>query len=543
MCFGHCPHLVVVGTVGNEWATWRGGMGGSPGTPELVFGLVGALGADLTHLGSILSDALTDMGYQPDLIRVSQLLHEIPEWSTLPDQPLEQQIDKHQKAGNELRRRTGLWGAMAALAMTHIQGIRKKEGGDPTKPLPNRAYVIRSLKHPGEVDLLRRVYGTSFVLIAAYAPHHFREEQLASAIATSHRSGRPGDFLAEAQRLIQTDESEPGREYGQRVRDTFPLADVFFNSHRPADLKKEIERFVEILFGHPFRTPTRDEFAMFHARAAALRSADLSRQVGAVIATTDADVVAVGANEVPRGTGGSYWEGDEGDSRDFQLGKNVSQDLRDTALGEVLTRLDEEGLLFVRKGERLESVVSRVSAVMGDTLLMNTGEFGRAVHAEMSALLDAARRGASVDGKTMYTTTFPCHNCAKHLIAAGISRVVYIEPFPKSQAQRLHRDAIVVDSDSPVPGKVNFEPFVGVAPSRYLDFFQMPRRKTGTGRPVSWRWKGAVPRFAEPWQEATRALAENAIILELEEAIGRARLLGSRRRAGTRGKPKRGGGA
>ncbi|MEJ7655371.1 MAG: deaminase [Chloroflexia bacterium] len=46
------------------------------------------------------------------------------------------------------------------------------------------------------------------------------------------------------------------------------------------------------------------------------------------------------------------------------------------------------------------------------------------MHAEMSALLDAGRRGVPVQGATLYTTTFPCHNCARHIVGAGIDRVV-----------------------------------------------------------------------------------------------------------------------
>jgi cytidine deaminase len=54
------------------------------------------------------------------------------------------------------------------------------------------------------------------------------------------------------------------------------------------------------------------------------------------------------------------------------------------------------------------------------TRFMDIGEFSRPVHAEMAALIDSARRGVSVDGHVMYVTTFPCHNCAKHIIAAGL---------------------------------------------------------------------------------------------------------------------------
>ena len=56
------------------------------------------------------------------------------------------------------------------------------------------------------------------------------------------------------------------------------------------------------------------------------------------------------------------------------------------------------------------------------------------VHAEMEALLSCARSGVSPVGGTLYSTTFPCHNCAKHIVAAGLRRVVYVEPYPKSRA-------------------------------------------------------------------------------------------------------------
>lgn len=47
------------------------------------------------------------------------------------------------------------------------------------------------------------------------------------------------------------------------------------------------------------------------------------------------------------------------------------------------------------------------------------------VHAEQNAIADAARRGVSMQGATAYITHFPCINCSKLLIAAGIARVRY----------------------------------------------------------------------------------------------------------------------
>ncbi len=47
------------------------------------------------------------------------------------------------------------------------------------------------------------------------------------------------------------------------------------------------------------------------------------------------------------------------------------------------------------------------------------------VHAEQNAIADAARRGASIVGATAYITHFPCVNCTKILIAAGVASIRY----------------------------------------------------------------------------------------------------------------------
>ena len=68
------------------------------------------------------------------------------------------------------------------------------------------------------------------------------------------------------------------------------------------------------------------------------------------------------------------------------------------------------------------------SDAVRESRVMDLIEFGRILHAEMSALSDAARKGICVEGATLYCTTFPCHLCAKLIVAAGITKVVYLEP-------------------------------------------------------------------------------------------------------------------
>jgi cytidine deaminase len=102
----------------------------------------------------------------------------------------------------------------------------------------------------------------------------------------------------------------------------------------------------------------------------------------------------------------------------------------------------------------------------------------------MNAICDAARLGRSVKGGVLYCTTFPCHNCTKHILAAGIRRVVYIEPYPKSRAKALHADEIEVEGES--ASRVVFTPFLGLSPYRYRDIFQKGRRKDAAGRAQRW---------------------------------------------------------
>jgi deoxycytidylate deaminase len=288
---------------------------------------------------------------------------------------------------------------------------------------------------------------------------------------------------------MKRDEHDDDHEFGQNVREAFIEGDIYVSTRPQEDLERGIARYFRLFFGDPYLTPTRDEYAMFQTHAAALRSADLGRQVGAVICTCEGEIIAVGCNEVPHAFGGQYWPGDEGDGRDFQLGYDSNVKYRDEAFGETFNRLKGNKHLSAEM-----SLTSFISTLSG-TRLANITEFGRPVHAEMAALLDAARRGASVAGNKLFTTTFPCHNCARHIVAAGISEVVYREPYEKSLASELHKDALVVDPSERTEGKVVIRRFVGVGPSRYVDLFRMPKRKAPGGNKVDWAETTAMPRL------------------------------------------------
>jgi dCMP deaminase len=57
--------------------------------------------------------------------------------------------------------------------------------------------------------------------------------------------------------------------------------------------------------------------------------------------------------------------------------------------------------------------------------LMIDGHCCRTLHSECNAIIQASIHGIAIPGSTCYVTHYPCFNCAKMLVNAGIIRVVY----------------------------------------------------------------------------------------------------------------------
>jgi dCMP deaminase len=64
-------------------------------------------------------------------------------------------------------------------------------------------------------------------------------------------------------------------------------------------------------------------------------------------------------------------------------------------------------------------------------------ELCRAVHSEQNAIVQAAIHGVSIEGATLYCTYQPCTLCAKMLINAGITRVVYRDDYPDMESLKF----------------------------------------------------------------------------------------------------------
>jgi dCMP deaminase len=72
---------------------------------------------------------------------------------------------------------------------------------------------------------------------------------------------------------------------------------------------------------------------------------------------------------------------------------------------------------------------------------MVAGHCVRSTHAEANAVVQAALHGVEVAGAIAYCTHQPCVHCAKLLISAGITRIVFEEAYPDAFAQQLLAEA------------------------------------------------------------------------------------------------------
>jgi deoxycytidylate deaminase len=476
---------------------------------ELVIALCGPIGSGAVQVRKQLQSILKEQNYDVVHVRISTL---IEDHLAATNQPLVYlKSDKYERydalmnAGDRLRKQKGHT-FTADLAIAHIAFTRERKAQnsepskDDTEPAKNeafkkrRAYIVDQLKHPDEYKALQRVYGGIFYFIGVLCEESRRVASLMD----------DGIGQNNARHLVERDKEE-NEKHGQKLEKTLYHADFFINNSNPntSEIKFQLNRFFKLTHGKRGVTPTKDESGMYAAYAASLESACLSRQVGAVIMDPDGLIIAKGHNDVPKFGGGLYTEEDNiapntQDHRCLHRDNRCHNDLHKRKLRNKLHTITTQKLenyelssgqstantpnlssstqpsaipvsqkLSPQDKEQL--INSIVDALYSESPIKSLIEYSRAIHAEMDAIVSVARRNSNIPiNSTLYGTTFPCHNCARHIVAAGITRVVYIEPYEKSLAFQLHSDSM---SSSRTGSKAVIEPFQGVAPARYNIFF------------------------------------------------------------------------
>jgi|LSQX01.2.fsa_nt_gb deoxycytidylate deaminase len=419
---------------------------------ELVIGIIKTAGTDISHVIQNIEDRLKCFEYKVKKIKVSsEILYEFSDSNDICAKNEHDRISHYMDLGNKIRSTTGDYSVLMKGVVSKI--LLDRENIKSPSPRKRIAYIVDSIKHPDEVSFMRKTYGVGFHLIGVTSIRKRRIEYLTK---------EKGVSLEQAEAILERDSAED-LEYGQHTRDAFQNSDYFINvSNNTDEIRNNTYRLIDLLFGDPFNTPTFSEYAMFMAYASSLRSADLSRQIGSVIAK-NGEIIASGVNDCPKFGGGLYWleYSDSGykdviDGRDYMLGHDSNKAEQKKIISRILASLNIK--------ETEEKVKLIKNAGIGDLT-----EYGRVVHSEMEALLMCSRNNISCRDAEMYVTTFPCHNCAKHIITAGIKKVIYIEPYPKSKAFEFYKEEISEDLND--NDKVFFIPFTGVGPQRFIDLF------------------------------------------------------------------------
>lgn len=454
-------------------------------TDEIVVAMVGPVGSGVSFTASLLSQILdSDFGYQGRIIKISELIDasakKIDKNRVAATDP--KRTSTLQDYGNTLRRAFG----NRYLADLCVREINANRGAPENLPQPRRYFtILDSVKNPDEVVALREVYGEALWVIGVFAPETIRKKRL-------HAKGCNDPYIAE---ILDRDQAD-GLSHGQNVRATMELSDFFVRNDGDNDIrvKAALVRFLEIMFGVDLHTPSRDEIAMHAATSMGAGSACLSRQVGAVIMSRSGEIIGHGMNDVPKFGGGLYTSDDrENDNRCFKWkAKECHNDrCKRELLDKVEQKLPHSDLLKKGSGILVREAVR--SAGVKDLI-----EFSRSVHAEMEAIISVARSGQmGLVGSTLYSTTYPCHNCARHIVASGITRVVFIEPYAKSQALDLHDDSISVD-EKDAGKKVLFLQFEGVAPRNVLRLFMNKSERKVDGKLVIKARRSASPLSKAP---------------------------------------------
>lgn len=238
---------------------------------------------------------------------------------------------------------------------------------------PEKHYVIDSVRHPSEIQVLRR--RADFILAAVRAPERLRFERM-------KQRGRERDPKSFEDFLtLETREAGSGTTSDQQLDGAIALADAVLENTGPIKMLHDQIRELLLEFSKKQARPDWDSYFMGIAKVVALRSNCIKRKVAAVI-VKDKRIISTGYNGTPRGV------------------KNCTEGgcPRCNAID--------------ASGKGLEECLCS--------------------HAEENAIVQSAYHGVSIGGSVLYTTFSPCLICTKMIINAGIREVIYNVSYPMS---------------------------------------------------------------------------------------------------------------
>jgi len=295
--------------------------------------------------------------------------------------------------------------------------------------------VIDGIKHVEENEKLSSFF-KNYYLININASYEFRKD--------SEPDISDNEFY-EIDLRDSEEKDKDGLRFGQQVSKCVDIADiVVLNNDRSEDglpdFEKKLKTYLGLIKREPTWVVTPEEMFMTGAYNVSLRSRCLKRRVGTII-TKDNYIISSGFNDVPftkEGIKSCAIKGECYREKTCGLFKQPEWE-------EKSEPLDKK-----RANELLESFKKHL-------------DLCRALHAEERAIIQAAKfGGVSLEGATLYTTTFPCKLCAKKIVEVGIDEVIYCEPYPSEDTKNILRQ-----------GGVSLKEFEGVKAKAYFKLYMV----------------------------------------------------------------------
>ncbi|WP_456024885.1 hypothetical protein [Pseudomonas protegens] len=295
------------------------------------------------------------------------------------------------------------------------------------KGVPCRV-VIDAIRNPYEAFFLKRRYA-NFYLISVNTPNSKRLSSLHEYRKLSMKE------------ISDLDNKEyPGKVSGankfiaQNIQACIEIADIHIHNSKTSefnqnDLVSQLAWYLALMMHPGLVMPTSVENCMQIAYTVKQSSGCISRQVGAVVTDTGYSVKSVGWNSTPQGqtpcllrSAEDLLSGINGaDYSEYEKNDNVFR----KALSDKYFNLIKTGATQKRNIPFCFKALQ--NEIEGEKNQVHT----RSLHAEENAFLQIAKFGGQkLIGGVLFTTASPCELCAKKAYQLGVTKIIYIDPYP-----------------------------------------------------------------------------------------------------------------
>ncbi|WP_394559611.1 hypothetical protein [Aquipseudomonas alcaligenes] len=288
--------------------------------------------------------------------------------------------------------------------------------------------VIDAIRNPYEAIFFKERYA-GFYLVSINTENENRLTHLRSA----HK-------FSESQ-IKELDEKEyPSKLTGynkfisQNIQKCIEISDIHIHNPRKeqfnhVELKCQLAWYVSLIQHPGLVMPTSQESCMQIAYTVKQSSGCISRQVGAAVTDEEFSVKSVGWNNTPQGQVPCLLRNAE----DLLLGQDTyaysEYERNDSKFREALhSKFDKLRKSPLLKGRNLSFCFKDLqNEIDGEKNQVHT----RSLHAEENAFLQIAKHGGmKLRNGILFTTASPCELCSKKAYQLGISKIIYIDPYP-----------------------------------------------------------------------------------------------------------------